>query len=187
MTTTVRFSWIALFAITLLACSGIQVSQEYIPGYYYSNLKTFTWKPNGNQAYGIKDNDLIDKRIRTAIENTLLAKAYRKVDSYTPDFFISYFVTVEQMESDSGVSDSDSLSSSSQGGYGGVGIGNDAQPRVYKKGTLLIDVTIPVGNQLIWRGTSTQTLAEYISPEQATVIINETVEKVLQQFPPNKK
>lgn len=165
----------------------MQVSQEYLPDYYYTSLKTFTWKPNGNQAYGIKDNDLVDKLIRSAIEDTLLAKSYRKVDTYTPDFFISYFVTVEQQASDSAVSGSVSIGRSSQGGYGGVGISTGGQPRVYKKGTLLIDVTIPVGNELIWRGTSTQTLAEKISPEEATVIINETVEKVLGQFPPTKK
>jgi hypothetical protein len=170
-----------------MACSDIQVSQEYIPDYYYSSLKTFTWKPNGNQAYGVKDNDLVDERIRAAIENTLIAKSYTKVDTYTPDFFISYYVTVEQKVSDRKVSGSVSLGRSSQGGYGGVGISVGGQPRDYKKGTLLIDVTIPVGNRVIWRGSSIQPLAEYISPEEATVIINETVEKILQQFPPVTK
>jgi hypothetical protein len=187
MTMMVRFFCIALFAITLIACSGVQVSQEYIPDYYYSSLKTFIWKPKGNQAYGIADNELVDKGIRRAIENTLLAKSYSKVDTYTPDFFVSYFVTVEQKANDSGVSDGNSSGGSGQGGYGGVGFSADGKPRDYKKGTLLIDVTIPIGNQIIWRGISTQPLAEHISPDEATAIIDETVEKVLQQFPPNKK
>ncbi len=59
-----------------------------------------------------------------------------------------------------------------------------SQVRAYDQGTLLIDVTIPLGDKLVWRGISTQSLSEHSSPEESTVRINETVEKILAQFPP---
>ena len=94
--------WITFILINVQACSGITVSQDYEKEYNFAGLKTFTWKPDEDN-YGIKDNALVDKRIRTAIENNLLAKSYRLVDSDTPDFFISYSVTVEQKITSSGM------------------------------------------------------------------------------------
>ena len=132
----------------------------------------------------IQDNDLADKRIRTAIENNLLAKSYRLVDSYNPDFFISYHLTVEQKITSSGVSGGVSIGRSSRGRYGGVGVSTGSQVRAYDQGTLLIDVTIPLGDKLVWRGIATQAVSDHSSPEESTVRINETVEKILAQFPP---
>jgi len=170
--------------IVLQGCSGITVSQDYEKEYNFAGLKTFAWKPDGEKGYGVKDNDLVDKRIRTAIENNLLEKSYRLVDSYNPDFFISYNVTVEQKITSSGLSGGVSIGRSSYGRYGGIGMSSGSDVRAYDQGTLLIDVTIPLGDKLVWRGISTQSVSEHSSPEKSTANINETVEKVLAQFPP---
>ena len=179
-----RTLYVFFFVVFLQACSGIEVSQDYQKEYNFSGLKTFAWKPNEDNGYGIEKNDLVDKRIRTAIENTLLTKSYRLIDSYNPDFFISYHVTVEQKITSSGASGGVSVGRSSRGRYGGVGMSTGSQVRAYDQGTLLIDVTIPLGDKLVWRGISTQSLSEHSSPEESTVRINETVEKILAQFPP---
>lgn len=179
-----RLSLIVLLLTFLHACSGITVSQDYEKEYNFSGLRTFAWKPNEDNEYGIVDNDLVDKRVRTAIENTLLAKSYRQVDSYNPDFFISYHLTVEQKITSSGVSGGVSIGRSSRGRYGGVGMSTGSQVQAFDQGTLLIDVTIPLGDKLVWRGIATQAVSDHSSPEESTVIINETVEKILAQFPP---
>jgi hypothetical protein len=160
-----RISCSAFILVFLQACSGITVSQDYEKEYNFAGLKTFAWKPNEQKAYGVKDNDLLDKRIRTAIENAMRAKSYQPVETFTPDFFISYHYNVEQKITSSGLS-----------------TGSDV--RAYEQGTLLIDVTIPLGDKLVWRGTSTQSVSEHTSPEKSTANINETVEKILAQFPP---
>jgi len=183
-TLTKRVLFSAFILILLQSCSGITVSQDYEKEYNFAGLKTFAWKPNTDNGYGIENNDLVDERIRTAIENNLLARSYRKVDSYTPDFFISYYVTIEQKISSSGVSGGVSIGRSSMGRYGGVGMSTGSQVRAYDQGTLLIDVTIPLGDKLVWRGTSTQSVSDHSSPEESTANINETVEKILEQFPP---
>ena len=177
-----RFLWAISFVAFLQACSGIKVSQDYEQGYDFSALKTFSWSPDGD--YGLKDNELIDNRIRSAIVRQLLAKQYEMVESVKPDFYISYHLTVEQKITSSGVSGGISLGRSSYGRYGSVGLSSGSQVRAYDQGTLLIDITEPASDKLIWRGVSTQTVYEHSSPAESTAVINETVAKMLQQFPP---
>jgi hypothetical protein len=176
--------YVAVAVFVLQGCSGITVSQDYEKEYDFAGLKTFAWKPNDVDDYGIKDNQLVDKRIRAAIENTLLAKSYRLVDSLNPDFFISYHLSVEQKIKSSGVSGGVAIGRSSYGGFGGIGLSTGPDIRAYDQGTLLIDVTIPLEDKLVWRGIGTQSVSEHSTPEESTANINETVEKILAQFPP---
>ena len=176
---------VVVSVFVLQGCSGITVSQDYEKEYDFTGLKTFAWKPNDvDDYYGVKDNQLVDKRIRTAIENTLLAKSYRLVDSFNPDFFISYHLSVEQKIKSSGVSGGVAIGRSSYGGFGGIGLSTGPDIRAYDQGTLLIDVTIPLEDKLVWRGIGTQSVSEHSTPEESTANINETVEKILAQFPP---
>jgi hypothetical protein len=170
--------------LTICACSGIKVSQDYDQEYDFSKLNTFAWKPNESNEYGITNNDLLDNRIRSAITNNLLAKNYTQTDSGKPDFFISYHVTVEQKVSNSNVSGGISLGRSSAGRYGSIGISTGSRARVYNQGTLLIDVTDAASSKLVWRGNSSQPVSEHSDPDKSTALINDTVEKVLSQFPP---
>ena len=68
--------------------------------------------------------------------------------------------------------------------FGGVGLSTGSDVRAYDQGTLLIDVTIPLGDKLVWRGIATQSVSEHSSPDESTARIKETVEKILAQFPP---
>ena len=182
----VRYFSYVLIMVTLQACSGITVSQDYEQGYNFSGLKTFSWKPNPNNEYGLKDSDLIDSRIRKAVVDNLLAKNYRLVDSDSPDFYISYHMTVEQKISSSNVSGGISVGRGSSGSYGGigVGVGSGSNVRAYDQGTLLVDVTEVTSGSLVWRGVSTQIVSEHSSPEKTTEMVNTTVAKMMEQFPP---
>ncbi len=177
-------SWLLFTLVILQACSGIKVSQDYERGYDFSKLKTFAWKQNDNREYGIVDNDLMDQRIRTAIEKNLSARQYAQTDSGKPDFYISYQMSVEQVIHSSNVSGGITIGGSSSGRYGRIGIGTGGRVQTYDQGTLLIDVTDSSSDQLIWRGTSTQSVSQHSDPEKITESVNETVEKTLLQFPP---
>ena len=179
-----RNLWIMFFVLFLQACSGITVSQDYEQGYDFLTLKTFSWKTNDNNEYGIKDNELVDKRIRTAMVEKLSAKSYVLSESATPDFFISYDMTVEQKITSSGVSGGITLGRSSFGRYGGIGLSTGSQVHAYDQGRLLIDITEPLENKLIWRGISTQAVYDHSSPGESAAVINDTVAKILEQFPP---
>jgi hypothetical protein len=187
----IKINWVKtvlllLISTMLVACSGISVRHDYEKGYNFSGLKTFAWLSTKDKEYGIKDNELVDKRIRAAIESKLSERSYQLIDSTSPDFFVSYHLTVEQKLTSSGVSGGVSLGRSSHGRYGGVGMSTGSQVKAYDQATLLIDFTEPGGDKLIWRGISTQSVSISSGPEESTAIISETVEKVLSQFPPEK-
>lgn len=175
---------VVFILIYIQACSGIKVSQDYEQDYDFSALKTYSWKANDNNEYGLEDNDLVDNRVREAIENGLSAKSFTQIDTGKPDFYVSYHVTIEQKVSSSNVSGGVSIGRSSRGRYGSVGMGTGSSPSVYDQGALLIDFTDAVNDRLIWRGISTQSVSDHLEPGESKVIINETVEKILQQFPP---
>lgn len=170
----------------LVACSGISVRQDYEKDYNFSGLKTFAWLSTDDKEYGVTDNDLVNKRIRTAIESKLSEMSYQLVESTSPDFFVSYHLTIEQKLTSSGVTGGVTLGRSSYGRYGGVGMSTGSQVRAYDQGTLMIDMTEPESDKLIWRGISTQSVSTSSGPEESAAIINETVEKILAQFPPEK-
>jgi hypothetical protein len=182
--TVIRTGLLSLIILALSACSGIQVSQDYEQGYDFSKLKTFAWKPNNNHEYGVKDNDLLKERIVKAIENNLIAKHYQMVDSKTPDFYVSYDVSVEQKITGDSFSSGIAIGHGGYGSFGSIGIGTGTDIRAYDQGKLNIDITDAKTDKLIWRGISTQTVSEHSTPEETTENVNETVEKVLAQFPP---
>lgn len=175
---------LVLLAITVAACSGIPVSQDFEQGFDFSGMKTFAWQSNDNNEWGLTSNELVDRRIRNAIVNTLTAKQFTLEDSARPDFLISYDLAVEQRISSSNVSGGVSMGRSTRGRSGSIGISTGSQIRTYDQGTLLIDVTDAASNKLVWRGISSQALPDLSDPQGLTTQINETVEAILAQFPP---
>ena len=176
---------LVLITIAFTACSGIPVSQDFEQGFDYSGFKTFAWQPNDNNEWGLTNNELVDRRVRSAIVNTLTANHFTLKDSNEPDFLISYNLVVEQRVSSSNLSGGVSMGRSSRGRAGSISMSTGSQIRTYDRGTLIIDVTDVNSNKLVWRGVSAQALPELSDPQRLTALINETVEAILKQFPPN--
>jgi hypothetical protein len=51
----------------------------------------------------------------------------------------------------------------------------------------MVDIIDSGSGDLLWRGTGTRTFVPHADPEKATKWINEIVQKILDQFPPQKK
>jgi len=175
---------LVLLAITVAACSGIPVNQDFEQGFDFSGMETFAWQSNDDNEWGLTSNELVDRRIRNAIVNTLTEKQFTLEDSARPDFLVSYDLAVEQRISSSNVSGGVSMGRSTRGRSGSIGISTGSQIRTYDQGTLLIDVTDAASNKLVWRGISSQALPDLSDPQGLTTQINETVEAILAQFPP---
>ncbi len=184
MNSLARLTSIISFLI-ISACSGIPVSQDFEQGFDFSGLKTFAWDANEDNQWGVADsNELVDRRIRSAIENTLTSRQFSQVESTKADFLVLYNVQVEQRINSSNVSGGVSVGRSSRGRHGSIGISTGSQVRTYEQGTLLIDVIDVASDKLVWRGTSAQALPDLSDPQRLTDHINATVAAILEQFPP---
>ena len=179
-----KFTGLACCLIVIQACSGITVSQDFERGFDFSEYKSYAWLPETDKPYGLKDNDLLDHRIRDAMVRHFDSKGYKLLKDEVPDFYISYQMSVEQRVSSSNVSGGIAIGSGGYSRVGTIGIMTSPQARVYDQGKLHIDVTDAASGNLVWRGLSTQQMSQHSDPEKMTEIINETVAAVMEQFPP---
>jgi hypothetical protein len=180
----VKVTCLAYCLVILQACSGITVSQDYERGFNFSEYKTYAWLPENVKQYGLKDNDLVNHRIRDAMVRHLDNKGYQQAEDGAPDFYISYQMSVEQRVSSTNVSGGIAIGRGAYGHMGGIGITTAPHARVYDQGKLSIDITDAATSNLVWRGLSTQQMSQHSEQEKMTEIINETVNAVLDQFPP---
>lgn len=182
--------WALSFLTLLSGCSGIQVSQDYDNEATFSNIKTLQWVPKEKQidpkaAEFSKKNPLIAKRIEKAITNEMQAKGHQFVTE-NPDAFITYHVGTQSKIRSQPVTTSIGFGTFGGGGYGGIGIQTSPDVEQYEEGRLVIDI-LDTNQKLLWRGTSTTYLEDHLSSEETTELVNEVVQKLLAQYPPDAK
>ena len=175
---------LAASALLLAGCSSVSVTRDYDASADFSNLKTFAWQhamqpETGNPRI---DNDLMDERVRRAVNAELAEKGFRPVPKDEADFLIAYFVEYKQRIGGSSVSMS--AGRSSYGRYGGVGYNTTVSD--YTEGHLTIDIIDPASDRNIWRGVGRRTTYEGSSPKKMTKIVNTSDSRILAKFPPKK-
>lgn len=151
------------FGILIANCSPVwQVSYDYDSSFDFTNLKTYSWLPLKTEA---EIDQLIEARIRRTVNNYLESKGYQMVTN-NPDFLILAKVGT-RMDTWSG------------GGYYGGGWSTQIE-----SGTLLLDFIDSESKNLIWRGNSSAALDYNETPERLNKLVDEVVQKILENFPP---
>lgn len=174
----------AASALLLAGCSSVSVTRDYDASADFSILKTFAWQHATQPEIGNPriDNDLMDERVRRAVDVQLAEKGFKAVPKEEADFLVAYFVDYKQRIGGSSVSMS--AGRGSYGRYGGVGYSSSVSD--YEEGYLTIDIIDPASEKNVWRGVGRRTTYEGSSPEKMTKIINTSVSSILAKFPPKK-
>ncbi len=172
-------------AVLLLAgCSSVSVTRDYDDSVDFLSLKTFAWQHATQPETGNPriDNDLMDERVRSAVDAQLAEKGFLLVPKEEADYLVAYFVEYKQRIGGSSVSFG--VGGSNHGRYGGVGYNTAVSD--YDEGHLTIDIIDPASDKNIWRGVGRRTTYEGSSPKKMTKIINTSVSRILGKFPPKK-
>ena len=179
---------LSLFFITAMAvsCSAVRVNADYDESANFTAFKTYGYLKDGVDKAEISDLD--KKRILNAIDVEMAKKGFTK--SSTPDFLVNIFTKANK-----------EVNVSNWGGYGGWGYGygwggygwggpwgwgggyNSVSTQT--EGTLYIDVIDAAKKELVWQGVGTGVLTQNRDEKQKR--INEFVEKIIAQFPPQEK
>ncbi len=177
------FLYVAAVAV-LSGCSSVSVSRDYDETVDFKALKTFAWKDAEQPQTGNPriDNDLIDERVRSAVNRELAAEGFRLVEKDAADFQVAYFVEYKQRIGGGTVSVG--MGGGSYGRYGGVGYNTGVSD--YEEGHLTIDIIDPSDGKNFWRGVGRRTSYETSNPKKITKIVNEAVSRILKKFPPKK-
>ena len=172
--------FVILKLILIISCSAIyDVSYDYDRTTDFSSLRSYRWLPVPENT---KINSLDLMRIKTAIKTELEKKGLEEA-LINPDFLIAWHWGTK-----------DKVNVRSWGyGYGPWGrywggYWGDAGVSVYQyeEGTLIIDFVESKSKDLFWRGSAKSDVDSAKTPEKRDKLINNAVEKILNNFPPQK-
>ncbi len=175
---------LAVFSGFLAGCSSLSVRRDYNAATDFSGLKTFAWRHAEQPETGDPriDNDLHDERIRRAVNENLAAKGFQRIDPAEADFLVAYFVEYKRKLNSGSISFG--FGGGRVGRYGGVGYNTGVSE--YDQAVLTVDILAPADEKTIWRGVGSRSAYDGSSPEKTTKIINESITKILKEFPPKK-
>jgi len=181
--------WIS--GIVLAGCATASVSSDYDRSADFSTLKTYAWsaeqKPSGDPRF---DDPELRDTIRQSVETELQAKGLQESATGQPDFFLQYYITVEQKEESPGGIYPPAFSG--RGQYAGVAGTNSYATREmmtfrYDDGTFVLDMTEPSSGKILWRGSLESMVDPSGTPAKRIERAPAAVAKILKKFPPGKK
>jgi hypothetical protein len=178
---------VCCFAVSiflLAGCSSISVSRDYDASADFSSLETYAWQHAAQPETGNPriDNDLMDARVRRAVDAQMAEKGFELVPAAEADFLVAYFFDYKRRISGNSVSFG--MGAGTYRRYGGAGYNTSITD--YDEGHLTIDIIHPASGNNIWRGIGRRTTYEGSNPEKVTRIVNAAVAKILAGFPPVK-
>lgn len=176
-------SVLSLVLVSVLwGCARSPVSYDYDPAVDFVAFKSYRWlvkDHTGREDPRIK-NDLLDQRIKQAINDTLARRNYIQRENQPVDFLITYQLGIEKR------TDVDEIETGIGFGYRFTHLGfrTDTIVREYNEITLYIDMIDPETEKLIWRGMRTYRYQEGGTVAERQARIREIVAEILAGFPP---
>jgi hypothetical protein len=168
---------VSLFLLAACFCAAVTFAQEVRTDYdkkvEFERYHTYSW---GRVQ---TSNPLWESRIRDAVDKALSQQGWQKVASGGDVVLSAVGATQNQQEYQTFY---DGLG----GGWRWRGFGDMSTTTVenYRVGTLVLDMYDAGNKQLIWRGTSTDTLSN--NTEHNEKNLDKAVDKMFKKFPPKK-
>lgn len=168
-------------------CAGIRLSQDYDPDTDFAAMQRYAWQTENDDPGGdpLADNPLLRERIRNAIEQTLDSKGFRRVPPAEADFRVRYAYQVRQRIDSENVRTGIGIGTGGSGTFGGIGISTGGGLQETTEATLVIDFLDAATGALLWRGLGQREPFGHSDPQKTIRAVNETVDKILAQFPPD--
>ena len=168
------FLSVAMFFVFTAASFGQQVKTDYDHSANFNQYKTYSW-----EKVQTKDPLLVE-RIKNAVNAALAAKGWTQVDADGD-------VSVVAMEIARNQQTLNTFYDGFGGGWRWGGGFGDATTttETYKVGTLVVDLFDTKTKNLIWRGSSSDTLSD--NSDKNTKNLDKGVQKMFAHFPPERK
>jgi hypothetical protein len=169
---------IVTFFVLTAASFAQQVKTDYDHNANFGQYKTYSW-----EKVQTRDPLLVD-RIKDAVGRVLTAKGWTQVDSGGDVSIVAIEITQQQQTLNT-------FYDGFGGGwgwrrFGGGGFGDaTTTTETYKVGTLVVDLFETKTKNLIWRGSSSDTLSN--NANKNTKNLDKGVQKMFDHFPPEEK
>lgn len=169
---------IILLLLTVNACATtnpIVVKAESSPTADFARYATYAWlyaPPEGHGRGPRSESELLDWRIRAAVDTQLAARGYQTTAAH-PDFLVAYHIERTEKTTDS-FSDYWRYRQS-----GGEADPAEAYVFGYEEGSLILEFTDARTRQLVWRASATAMLSADKQQERT----QEAVRLMLRRLP----
>jgi hypothetical protein len=164
---------VATFFVFIAASLAVQVKTDYDHSANFGHYKTYSW-----EKVQTKDPLMVD-RIKDAVNAALAAKGWTQVDSGGDVSVVAMEITKNQQTLNT-------FYDSFGGGWRWGGFGDaTTTTETYQVGTLVVDLFDAKAKNLIWRGSSSDTLSN--NADKNTKNLDKEVKKMLAHFPPERK
>ena len=171
-----------LLASLIVGCAALPVETDYDPDADFEALRTFLWvqREGSGAAEAPIENDLLDARVRRAVEASLSAKGFVLTETHDADFEVAYHVAVNRK-----VDVATYVDSFPRGYRWGPGITQAyTSVREHAVGSLVLDVVRGDTGKLIWRGSTQARIGEPGTPDARSQRVQAAVDAILERFPP---
>lgn len=175
MSRILRLLSLAGFVLAMVAAFPQEVRTDYDHHVNFERYHSYSWMKVHT------DNPLWQSRITEAVDRDLQAKGWQRVDSGGEVAIAAVGAARNQQEY--------------QTFYDGIGGGwrwrgwgpaeTTTTVQTYSVGTLVLDMYDAQTKQLLWRGSAQETLSD--KPEKNEHKLQQSVDKMLKNFPPNVK
>src|SRR5258708_6021044 len=172
---TIFFSIVTFFVLTV-ASFAQQVKTDYDHKANFGQYKTYSW-----EKVQTKDPLMVD-RIKDAVNSALTAKGWTQVNSGGEVCVMAIEITQNQQTLNTFY---DGFGGGRRwGGFGGFGDATTTT-ETYQVGSRVVDLFDAKSKNLIWRGSSRDTLSN--NAERTTNNLQKRVKKMFAHFPPEAK
>jgi len=172
--------------IALAGCAGQRVSTDYSPSVGFTQYRTFALVSRPDSA----SHQLLDDRVRNAVEAQLESKGLSEADPKAADLFVGYGV-VDHTHKE--INTYGTGGGWGWGGWGwrrrwGVAWPTSLQSSIdsYTDGTVVVSLVDAKTRRVVWQGQAADVLSLPIGdPAKATRSIDEAVSKIFAKYPPH--
>ena len=174
-----------------LQAAKTDINVEYDKSFSFAGLKTWTWHPEGKGKVLLaltaendpkKVADRVDPIIIPALEREMGARGFT-IAAASPDLYVHYYVlgTLQNSTQVQG----QFLPSVTEWAVPPF-LASTTATRTYPVGTLIVDVTAPAQQKLVWRGTAARKIQIDRPDAERRKVLEDAIRELLKKFPPKK-
>lgn len=178
--------FLVVLCLVISACSQVSVQRDYDTHYDFSRVRLYTLEEQVVHSENARkvDNDLLERRIATAIRGTLATKGFSEVAT-GGSVTIRYGHYLQTVIQSSPVSTSVGYGWGRHGNYSGIGVNSGYSVDQYDKSLIVVDVIDNTTGNLVWRGKgSRRVLRNDGDPQKSERAVGDTIFEIFKDFPP---
>ncbi|MGE5625359.1 MAG: DUF4136 domain-containing protein [Bacillota bacterium] len=174
--------WLAFACLILAGCSP-RIYTEQDDQARFDGFHSYAWlsPPPGKVRDPILDSQILEGRVRRAVEGELNGRGYSQVQPDAgPDFLVTYHTASKQKIESSGANFSFGVVDAFPGAFGAVAVPVGPNVESRDEGTLMVDIIDGKTKRLVWRGWT----KGWLSPDNYSQdAVNSAIKQILDKSP----